>query len=70
MTNKYKGSSQEKADKKYRQKIASDKNKRTEQNIKAQYRSTKSYIRNHATIVTLEELQKLIDERKDQINAK
>lgn len=70
MTKKYKGSSQERADKKYRQKIASDEKKKTEQNIKAQYRSAKSYIRNHATLVTIEELQKLIDERKDQFNAK
>lgn len=70
MVSEYQGSSQQRADKKYRKKIASDDQKKSEQNMKAQYRSAKSYIRNHATVETVNELQRLLDERKEQFHAK
>jgi len=66
----YVGSAQQKADKKYRQKIASDTEKKSEQNIKAQYRSAKSYIKNHSTLDTIKELQKLLDYRKALLDEK
>ena len=66
----YIGSAQQKADKRYRQKIASDFEKKNEQNIKAQYRSAKSYIKNHSTLETIQEFQELLDSRKAFLNEK
>ncbi|WP_270331527.1 MULTISPECIES: hypothetical protein [Lactococcus] len=66
----YVGSAQQKADKKYRKKIALDSEKKNEQNIKAQYRSAKSYIKNHSTLATIIELQELLESRKALLNEK
>ena len=56
--------SQLKANKKYREKIQADDDARKERNRKNQFRTAKSYIRLHSTLEDLEELEKLILERK------
>ncbi|MEQ3452480.1 hypothetical protein ABM133_08820 [Enterococcus cecorum] len=56
--------SQLKANKKYREKIQADDEARKERNRKNQFRTAKSYIRLHSTLEDLEELEKLILERK------
>lgn len=56
--------SQLKANKKYREKIQTDDEARKERNRKNQFRTAKSYIRLHSTLEDLEELEKLILERK------
>lgn len=66
----YKDSSQERADKKYREKIASNPEERQKRNIRAQYRSAKSYIKNHLTLEEVSEFEQLINKRKKQLYEK
>lgn len=69
MTN-YKGSSQERADKKYREKVSSDEDLRKRRSKLSAFRTAKSYIRNHATLEDLAELKKLINERESNLKEK
>lgn len=67
MTN-YSGSAQQKADKKYRQKIASSPTLREIRNLQAQYRSAKSYITKRADRQVLEEFATIISDRKKKLD--
>lgn len=64
----YKGSSQEKADKRYREKVSSDEELRKKRSKASAYRTAKSYVRNHSTMEELEELEQLIEQRKKDLN--
>lgn len=59
----YKGSSQEKADKRYREKVKSDAELKKQRSRQSAFRTAKSFIRNHATEEELEELEQLISEK-------
>ena len=65
----YKGSSQEKADKRYREKVSKDEELRKKRSKASAYRTTKSYIRNHSTFEELSELEQLITQRKKDLSA-
>ncbi|MGX2946082.1 hypothetical protein [Enterococcus alishanensis] len=69
MTN-YKGSSQEKADKKYREKVSADEDLRKRRSKMSAFRTAKSYIRNHATLEELEELKNLIKDCESNLKDK
>ena len=60
--------SQLKANRKYREKIQADDDARKERNRKNQFRTAKSYIRLHSTSEDLEELEKIIVERKKALD--
>lgn len=66
--NKYKGSSQEKADKRYREKISNDEELRKKRSKASAYRTAKSYIKNHSTLDDLAELEQLIEDRKKELD--
>lgn len=60
----YKGSSQEKANKRYSEKVMANEELRNRRNQLSRYRSVKSYIRLHATKENIKELEDIIKERK------
>ncbi len=62
----YKGSAQEKADRKYREKIAQDEALKHERNKKSYFRSAKAYITKYADSDGLIELKKLIAEKEKE----
>lgn len=63
----YKGTSQEAADKRYREKIKNDELLRKERNLKSAFRSAKSYVRTKSTIEQLDEFQAILDERRKEL---